>query len=68
MSAAHLAPPQATRGGRPETVRRHTEMREQWAVEALAYAEGLRRELNVMLQELPGRSSVDDDAGQRQAV
>lgn len=57
IPAVHLAPPQGTRGEPAPNVRRHTEMREQWADEALAYAEGLRCQLEVMLRELSGVTS-----------
>lgn len=68
VPAVHLAPPQATRGAAAETVRRHTEMRAQWATEALAYVEGLRRDLDVLMRALPSGSSGDEGAGQRRAV
>lgn len=65
-SSVHLAPPQATPCELAPTVRRHTEMRDQWAAEALVYAEGLQREIDVMLRELPQATSGPlprDDAG-----
>ena len=67
VPAVHLAPPQGTLGEPVPTVRRDTELRQQWATEALAYAEGLRRQLDVMLRELPEVNSGPppcDGAGQ----
>ena len=66
LSPVHLAPPQSTRGQSALTVRRHTEMRDQWAAEALAYAEELQREIDAMLRELPevtSRPPPRDEAG-----